>query len=528
MGNPAGVAELASIDNTTILRPNLTWQNKVGFVRQRAYASTQQPLTPSDAGINLFGINLLPLINMGIADNNLNKSLSFGPSGNFANVGIFQNRWDLSSNVNWIAGRHTIYLGASLNATQLNIINKNTEAASLSFTNLTQFLLGNVLPSSTFSNGSANRYYRASQIGAFVQDNWKIRSNLTINLGLRYDYEGPLSEKHGTLVNFDSDLYAYNATTDTITNSGLVFAGNSPYSTAGVSDSTLKGRQWGVGPRAGIVWSPRFVKNLTIRSGFGIYFDRGEYFTFFSPGAGRGFSGPFGVTMQLPFTVPVTAATGASLSAPFGATAPGSPGDPSILAKQLPNLAQTTAGAAPYIFGGYDAHNTVPYVENWSFDLQYQPANSWVFTAGYVGNHGSAQVIPVPFNQPGIATASNPIHGQTSSNGFNIQPNETVATVEGGNTDLRVPYLGYSSNSVLYRTVGFSNYDALQASIRKRFSHNFQATASYTWSHALACSRTSECSSTATIRWSHSNPMAQRPSTVHTFSTRRTTTKCPS
>lgn len=478
-------AWLGSLDNTTILKPNLTWENKLGFIRQRAYANTKQPFAPADAGINLWGISLFPQVNLGITDNNINRSLSFGPSGNFANVGIFQNKWDFSSNMNWVLGRHTLYFGAGWAHTQLNIINQNTQAASLSFTNFAQFLQGAVLPSSTFYNGSANRYYRADQIGAYVQDNWKLRSNLTINLGLRYDYEGPLSEKHGTLVNFDSDRYAYDATSDTITNSGLVFAGNSPYATKGVSNSTLKSNQWGFGPRAGIVWSPSFVKHLTIRGGYGLYYDRGEYFTFFSPGAGRGFSGPFGVTMQLPFTVPISATSSSTLSTPFGPTPPGSPGDPSILARQLPNFAQTMAGAAPYIFGGYDAHNKLPFVQQWSFDIQYQPLNSWVITAGYVGNHGSNQVIPVPFNQPGIATAQNPIHGQTASYGFNIQPNEPVATYEGGNTDLRVPYLGYSSNSVLYRTAAFSNYNALQTSVKKRFSQHFQMTASYTWSHAL-------------------------------------------
>ena len=478
-------SELGSVDYTRVIRPNLTWESKVGFVRQRAYAKTQQAFTPQEAGINLFGISIFPQINMGTVDNNLNRSLSFGPSGNFANVGIFQNKWDLSTNANWVTGRHTIYFGASWNHTQLNIINNNTQAASISFTNFAQFLQGNELPSSTFYNGSANRYYRADQIGAFVQDNYKLKSNLTINLGVRYDYEGPLSEKYGTLVNFDSDLYSYNAATDTITNSGLVFAGNSPFATKGVSNSTLKNRQWGVGPRIGAVWSPKSISHLTLRGGYGIYFDRGEYFTFFSPGAGRGFSGPFGVTMQLPFTVPISPPAGANLTNPFGSTAPGTPGDPSILAKQLPNMAGLISGSAPYIFGGYDAHNSMPYVQNWSFDVQYQPWNDWVMTLGYVGNHGSNQVLPIPFNQAGIATAQNPINGQTASYGFNIQANEPIATLEGGNTDLRVPYIGYSSNSVLYRTIGVSNYNALQASLKKRFSRNFQATVSYTWSHAL-------------------------------------------
>lgn len=479
-------SQVVSLDNATVVKPNLTWENRAGFIRQRAYASTTQPFTPSDIGINLFGLTTFPGINLGTTDNALNKSLSIGPTSNFANTGSYQNRWDFTSSANWVTGRHTVYFGLNWNHTQLNIINLNTQAASIAFTNFGQFLLGNINPSSsTFYNGSSNRYYRAEQIGAYIQDNYRLRSNLTLNLGLRWDDQGPLSEARGNLVNFDTSAYQYNASTDAITNTGLVFAGNSPYATPGTSNSTLKNKQWGFGPRAGIVWSPGFSKNLTVRSGFGLYFDRGEVFTYFSPGAGRGFSGPFGVTMQLPFTVPVTPPAGATLSNPFGTTAPAAPGDPTVLARQLPNQAQMIAGAAPYIFGGYDAHNSLPYTTNWSFDLQYQAFNSWLLSLGYVGNHGSNQMLPVPFNQPGIATASSPINGQISSYGFNIVPAESVATYEGGNTDLRVPYLGYSSNSVLYRTSGSSNYSALQAGIRKRFSRGFQLTASYTWSHSL-------------------------------------------
>jgi hypothetical protein len=479
-------SELASIDNTSILKPNLTWENKVGFVRMRSYANTQQPFTPSDAGINLWGIPTFPQIALGITDNNINKSLSFGPSGNFANVGLAQNKWDVSSTASWVHGRHTLSFGVSWNHTQLNIINNITNAASIGFTNFGQFLTGTLLPSSTsFYNGSANRYYRADQIGTYAQDSYKLKSNLTLSLGFRYDYDGPLTEKYGKLVNFDSTAYAYNAANDTITNSGFVFAGNSQYATPGTSNSTLKNLQQGFGPRVGMAWSPSFVKHFTIRGGFGLYYDRGELFTYFSPGAGGGYSGPFGVTDQLPFTVQIAPPTGATLSAPFGPTPPGTPGDPSILAKQLPNIAQLTAGSAPYIFGGYDAHNNLPYTTNWSFDIQYQPINSVVLTLGYVGNHGANQVLPVPFNQGQIATASNPVHGQTSSYGFNILPSETIATREGGNSSIRAPYLGFSTNSVLYQTIGTSNYNALQFSVKKSLSHGLQGTLSYTWSHAL-------------------------------------------
>src|SRR6202034_902264 len=87
---------------------------------------------------------------------------------------------------------------------------------------------------------------------------------------------------------------------------GIVVAGNnSTLGTEGVSDSTLTARQWGFAPRLGIAWSPK--KNLVIRAGFGMFYDRGEYFTELSASAGLGISGPFSVTTQEPFTVPLMA-----------------------------------------------------------------------------------------------------------------------------------------------------------------------------------------------------------------------------
>lgn len=111
--------------------------------------------------------------------------------------------------------------------------------------------------------------------------------------------------------------------------------------------------------------------------------------------------------------------------------------------------------------------------------------NDLLLSAAYVGNHGVHLVLPIPFNQPRIATPQHPINGQIYSYGFNVNALEPVATTTGGNTDLRVPYLGYSPNSVFYRAEGISSYHALQLQVRKRFSHGLQFTAAYTWSHTL-------------------------------------------
>ena len=290
--------------------------------------------------------------------------------------------------------------------------------------------------------GQTNRYFRLNQVGAFVQDNIRVMPNLTVNLGVRYDYDGPLTEKYGRLANFHPDAYQYNSATDTITNTGLVVAGNNPtIGTSGVNDSTLNGRQWGVGPRIGIVWSPPMLKNVVVRAGYGIFYDRGEYFSELSPSAGAGVNGPFGVTVAAPFVQKVAATSQGTLSQPFlGSTVPPDVTNQTLFAGLVPNKAAVSKGSTTYTFAGYDPANVLPYTENWSFDVQWQPVNSMQVTVGYVGNHGQHEILPIPFNQPNIATPPNPINGETSSYGFNVlPPSRTRKTYDGGNTDLRVP-----------------------------------------------------------------------------------------
>jgi hypothetical protein len=255
--------------------------------------------------------------------------------------------------------------------------------------------------------------------------------------------------------------------------------------TAGASNSMMNQRQWGFAPRIGVAWNP--AKKLTVRAGAGIYYDRGELFSYLSAGAGGGFSGPFGVTLSPPFVSEVTA---------------GAPLPPSRIPSRRPvrrfrvvrrrfwrsfrilaNTAKQVNPAGnlygPFIFSGYDINNKLPYTENWTIDLQYQLTNTWLVKAGYVGNHGQHLVVPVTFNEPLIATPSNPVNGQTSSYGFNYPSTNTLTpleTLEGGNTGIRVPYIGYSANSVLYKAEGISNYDALQLQIRKRLSNGLQLT----------------------------------------------------
>ena len=82
-------------------------------------------------------------------------------------------------------------------------------------------------------------------------------------------------------------------------------AGNNPlFPTKGVSNSTLTGREWGLSPRIGVAWSPKmFDSKLVVRAGWGLYYDRGELFTYLSPGFAAGViaGGPFGVNQSPPY-----------------------------------------------------------------------------------------------------------------------------------------------------------------------------------------------------------------------------------
>ena len=491
-------SQVASINNTVILSPNLTWSQRIGVNRMKAYAQTGQQFSPSQFGINLLGSTGFPQITIASDDPTLASSLEFGPSTSFGNAGMYQNQGEAGTSLTWVKGRHTLTFGGQYDSTQLNIVNRNTDTDTLGFKTFLLFVEGTVTTGtkSLAFDGSASRYYRSHNAGLFVNDNFKVSSTLNVTMGLRWDYEGPLTEKYGRLTDFNPSAYSYNLASDTITNSGFEIAGNNATeATPGASNSLLTNHQYGFAPRIGVAWSPR--SHLTIRAGAGLYYDRGEFFSEFSPSAGGGFSGPFGVTLEPPFVSVSEATTGATFASPFGTTPFATPpGSAAAFQGLLPNIAQTESGKypagnlyGPDLFGGYAINNKLPYTENWSFDVQYQASNNWLFTAGYVGNHGVHEVLPIPFNEPRIATPQSPVNGQIYSYGgtnTNTLTQEPVSTSEfSGNAPVRVPYIGYDMNSVLYEAEGTSTYNALQLQARKRLSFGLQLTGSYTWSHSL-------------------------------------------
>jgi len=569
-------SQVASITNTQTLTPSLSVAEVFGFIREKIYSTIGQPFTPTQfakfvesstgatpaqSTINTFGSNFFPgitIVNMlGYGPENtgcppgsppgcyepVNESpltIGQGAASQGANTGVFQNRFMPSADATWNHGKHTLSFGGLFSYTQLNTIDKRPGTGMIGTADLSQFLQGLVSPytsdgyvTTNVLQGNANRYFRANEFGLYVQDKFQFRPNLSFTFGVRWDYDGGLSEKYGHIYNFDPADYDYDPTTDTLVSNGIIVAGNNKqYPSKGVSKSTLTGRQWGIAPRLGLAWSPaKFNNKLVVRAGWGIYYDRGELFTYLSPGFAAGVvtGGPFGVNQAPPFVnaqectatsyyqdyIPTCDPGTYGLTNPWGTTlGPPPTGNPASIDIYLPNTgtpgvgigAGITEGQPLLAFGVYNRANKLPYTLNQTLDVQWQPRNGLVIDIGYVGNLGRHEVIPVPFNQSQIASPSNPIRKGTPfeqdyTYGYTVQgppgctttcspitlPNGStmLSNYEGGNVDLRVPYLGYSSESLSYTAAGVSAYNALQVHVEKHISHGLQLGFSYTYSHSL-------------------------------------------
>jgi len=511
-------AQVGAISNSITIGPRINWEQRFGFSRQKVYTTFNALLPDSTFGIGFPGGTSLPGVSLGKFSYSNGGSITTGPNSTFANEGYFQNRWNPSTNLIFSLGKHNLSAGSSYSYTQLNIRNRRANLGSVATANFVTFVEGQASSSNELI-GNANRYYRANEMGSYLQDQWRVLSNLSITAGIRYDYDGAFTEKYGNMFNFEPSVY--NATQAAVVNSGFVVAGNNRFSpTSGVSNSTLTGRQWGIAPRLGFAFTPKQTGGkLVIRGGAGIYYDRGELFSYLSQPAGGSLGGPFGVTQAAPLVNYVTGTGTETLENPLGsAVIPASSSDPSTFTAKIATANAIRAGCTgllvqqtksnsdcsvtPYNFGAYARNNKLPYSIDYTFNVQYQLTNDMAATLGYTGNRGRHLVIPVPFNEPGIATAGNPINGETSSYGYEVlnTSNPTISggktyynpissepydTYDGGNIDLRVPYVGYSPNASLYEAAGVSAYDALQAHLERRMSHDLSLGVSYTYSHAL-------------------------------------------
>jgi hypothetical protein len=558
-GNTYNGAQVGALDNTISIGSHLNWEQRLGYSRSATYSGYSQTVnSPSGLGPNFGTSNPVPgapdlmpgyFISEIAAPVSGSPSLSWGPESTFTNTGYFQNRLNPSSNVIYQLGKHTIVAGGGYSYTQLNIENNRNGLISADASNLTSFLEGSIHSASTLEtigggHNLANRYYRTNEGDGYLQDQWRILSGLTLTGGARWDYHGGFIEKYGNFFNFDPNAFNVTGTDPgvggagfTVINDGLVVAGNNPTApTKGASASTLAGRQWGISPRIGFAWAPKWDNGkFVVRGGFGLYYDRGELFTYLSPPAGGSVGGPFGVTQQSPLVAAVSSS--GTVQNPLGSagvlgsdTTPPAPSvDPTVQFKALQNqlnyMTRTASGfglacggvgnleddclQTPLYIGAYDKSNVLPYTMNFSLNVEWQPRPDMSVTIGYSGNRGRHAVIPIPFNEPQVATPTKPamILGATPhssdeiySYGYDVMngnaacgkyddpcpiASEPWSTYDGGNSDFRVAYPGYSPYAALFQTKGNSAYDSLETHVEKRMKHNIQFGGSYTYGHAL-------------------------------------------
>jgi hypothetical protein len=317
-----------------------------------------------------------------------------------------------------------------------------------------------------------NKNFRQHEADGFVQDSWKVRPYLTLNVGLRYQFNGVPYEEGGNFsnlfVNPDSSLSSYTLT--------LVGPGGQ----RGMYNNDLTNFE----PRIGFAWDPYHDGKTSIRGGYGIFHDR-----IFDNLFGNARSNPpFQQTVSNLFLNPLSAAT-----LPFGTTTPGSVtfvnGDNAVLTLLDPNIKMPTS-------------------QNWDFGIQRELTGNFVLELDYVGSHATrvihtldavppdpaltqqaialcaAQMVPVdqggclPGDPTGVISNAELYTGiaDFGPNHVNIAPSVR-------NTAIQTP--GFFPPTNITRTNADGTYNALQLKLAHRLSHGLQLSTAYTWSHSI-------------------------------------------
>jgi hypothetical protein len=259
-----------NIAYTKIISPTIV--NEFHFIAQRNYNSLNNPARtlphPPALGINITPDKAVGPTNISLAASGL--SLGFNGNGPAYYADTTYNYTDA---LTWIRGKHNLKTGASLAYVQNNAYFAFISDGSFSFngpfgigtgTDLADFLMG--IPDPYIQFPGANSAVRSHQVAGFFQDDWKIAHNLTLNLGLRYEYSSPKRDpdnRNYMIVPGKQSVLYPNAPL------GLLFPGDpgSPPSGVNFPDRT------NFAPRFGLAWDPFGKGTTSIRAGFGVFYD---------------------------------------------------------------------------------------------------------------------------------------------------------------------------------------------------------------------------------------------------------------
>ena len=224
--------------------------------------------------------------NAGIEGNNQDPA-NWGPPGlSFASGiaglsdGVYSFNRNQTHNVgvetNRAKGRHTLSFAGNGRILLQDLMSQQNPRGAFTFNgaltkhDFADFLLG--FPNtSSIAYGNADKYYRPSSFDASFTDDFRVNPGLTINMGVRWEYEVPVSELHGRLVNLDV-APDFSAVAPVIAADGI-----GPITGRQYPKSLIENDPWGIQPRIGVAWRPVATSSVVLRAGYGLYRNNGIY-----------------------------------------------------------------------------------------------------------------------------------------------------------------------------------------------------------------------------------------------------------
>jgi len=441
-------------------------------------------------------------------------------------------------------GKHTLRVGGEIDRWQLNrfnpyekrgIVTYGVAGAFPGLNGFQNFLEGNV-DTTAGEAGIDTFYFRATDAGAYVQDDWKVTSRLTLNLGFRWEGIDTAHVIGNFLTNLGgvADCGSFSCASDGLPAPPLqyVHPSGAPggFGTKGVSDCTelhcFSDKNFA--PRVGFAWDVLGDHKTALRGGYGLYYQRVSNQPQLQSAGGPPFNvafsstaGQAGITPEAPFPsllpnsafplpltpCPVGTCTGNTL----GATQFGIPSG-------FPQLSGFTAGGAPLFdnsagntgnapnsnFFFFPVRNFVPpYTEQWNLTLQREVARSWMVELGYVGAAGNrllgpgrapnggrlcTQAAPCVIPASALSSSFTPPGAGTPNVTVNGDGSVSITGSTAANVNARVPlqFLGTQSPfAFLQENNSHSTYHSLQASLIHQFAKGLYFQAAYTWSKSL-------------------------------------------
>jgi len=317
-----------------------------------------------------------------------------------------------------------------------------------------EFALG--LPTVYVQNSAGTPRYETQNYTLFAQDDWKVRSNLTLNLGVRYELDTPLVDSQDRVNTFRP---GQQSTVFPTAPRGLVFPGDT-----GITRSTYQTDKNNIGPRVGFAWDVLSNGKLSLRAGYGLYYDTVISETTLQFLTAPPFAiQPFVVctTIDNPFANVDPACGGSPIPQPFPFH-PAQPGDPFDF---------TALGTIGLTIN--DPDFKTPYSHQYNLNVQWEFMRNYLLEVGYVGTSGVNLLTRREIN-PGLLLPGANTTNTDARRVFN-QGNPLNAAFGGA-------VFGGITNQ---ETSAHSNYNSLQATISHRFSDGFYFQNAYTWSHCI-------------------------------------------